>query len=134
MAGANMFVVYTNADGGNVTLSPRIGRGHRMPKNEGVGGGGQKVRLLEGSGVKDGMMVANVLCECPVSFDIGLLWRGVFEKRGERMMKEEGWDGCATQTFQKKYPGRLVSFADPGFFSCRRKLRLLGRRLDGFQR
>ncbi|GAO14667.1 uncharacterized protein UV8b_05263 [Ustilaginoidea virens] len=57
MAGADMFVVY--ADGrGNVTLSTRQGRGHVAPTYAAK----QGVELLEGSGVLDGTMVANVRC------------------------------------------------------------------------
>ena len=57
MAGANIFVIY--ADGhGNVTLSPRHGAGHFEPEHDTTA----NVTLLEGSGVSQGRMVANVLC------------------------------------------------------------------------
>jgi len=57
MAGSNIFVIY--ADGqGNVTLSPRHGVGHFEPEHD----RSANVTLLEGSGVSNGRMVANVLC------------------------------------------------------------------------
>jgi hypothetical protein len=58
MAGANIFVMYTAGDG-NVTISPRLGTGFVMPKFN----SDAKVTLLEGSGVMNGKMVANVRCE-----------------------------------------------------------------------
>ena len=59
MSGSNMFVVYTSADGKNVTLSPRSSSGYDMPTlNSDV-----QVELLEGSGVSNGIMTANVKCE-----------------------------------------------------------------------
>ena len=57
MAGAQIFVVYTSGNG-NVTISPRLGTGHREP---GFNSDAQ-VTLLEGSGVSNGKMVANVKC------------------------------------------------------------------------
>lgn len=59
MAGANIFVMYTSADGRNVTLSPRSGTGHVMPRYNAAA----QVALLDGSGVRDGVMVANVRCD-----------------------------------------------------------------------
>lgn len=60
MAGAQMFVVYTDARG-NVTVSPRLGRGHVMPTYS--EGEGANVTLLEGSGVRDEKMIANLRCD-----------------------------------------------------------------------
>ncbi|KAL5387829.1 hypothetical protein DPSP01_003227 [Paraphaeosphaeria sporulosa] len=57
MSGANIFVVYT-AGNGNVTISPRLGTGHSMPQFN----SDAQVALLEGSGVSNGKMVANVRC------------------------------------------------------------------------
>jgi hypothetical protein len=58
MSGSNMFVVYTSADGNNVTISPRTASGYSEPElNSDV-----QVTLLEGSGVVDGKMIANVRC------------------------------------------------------------------------
>jgi len=59
MAGANIFVVYTSAGGNNVTLSPRLATGYTPPSFN----GDAEVTLLEGSGVSDGKMVANVRCK-----------------------------------------------------------------------
>lgn len=59
MAGANIFVVYTSADGNNVTLSPRLASGYVPPSFN----GDAEVTLLEGSGVSDGKMIANVRCK-----------------------------------------------------------------------
>lgn len=60
MSGSNIFVVYTSSGGSNVTLSPRTGSGHTMPNFN----GDAQVELLEGSGVSNGVMTANVKCRC----------------------------------------------------------------------
>ncbi|KAK5174806.1 uncharacterized protein LTR77_001889 [Saxophila tyrrhenica] len=57
MAGSNIFVVYTDGKD-NVTLSPRRGTGHVEPEHD----RSANVTLLEGSGISNGRMVANVLC------------------------------------------------------------------------
>lgn len=60
MAGASIFVMYSDGNG-NVTISARDGgQGHVEPSVD--GGLSQRVKLLEGSGVVGGRMVANVLC------------------------------------------------------------------------
>lgn len=59
MAGSNIFVVYTSADGSNVTLSPRSASSYVMPTFNSAA----QVELLEGSGVSNGVMTANVKCE-----------------------------------------------------------------------
>lgn len=47
------------ADGtGNVTVSPRLGKGEIMPLFYSK----PQVELLEGSGIVNGMMIANVKC------------------------------------------------------------------------
>lgn len=58
MSNANMFVVYSSADGQNVTLSPRAASGHTMPTHH----ENAEVVLLEGSGIVDGRIIANVRC------------------------------------------------------------------------
>lgn len=58
MAGANIMVIYADQSGTNVTLSPRLGLGHFMPNYN----PDAKVTLLDGSGIKDGVMTANVRC------------------------------------------------------------------------
>lgn len=59
MSGANYFVIYTSADGKNVTLSPRRGSGHNTPSFNSAA----QVSLLAGSGISNGVMVANIKCE-----------------------------------------------------------------------
>ncbi|GAM89121.1 hypothetical protein ANO11243_071560 [Dothideomycetidae sp. 11243] len=69
MAGANMFVMYQNADGSNVTVSPRAGTGEVMPLHDTYA----QITLLEGSGISDGMMVANIRCDNCTSWSGGSL-------------------------------------------------------------
>ncbi|KAK3702182.1 hypothetical protein LTR37_015014 [Vermiconidia calcicola] len=57
MAGSNIFVIYSDGSG-NVTLSARRGEGHFEPEHD----TSANVSLLEGSGISNGRMVANVLC------------------------------------------------------------------------
>lgn len=58
MRGSNIFVMYTSADGQNVTVSPRLGTGYQMPQYTSE----TQLEVLEGSGVSNGMMTANVRC------------------------------------------------------------------------
>lgn len=58
MSGSNIFVLYQDASGTNVTLSPRLGTGHQQPNYNSAA----DVTLLAGSGVSNGMMTANVRC------------------------------------------------------------------------
>ena len=58
MSNANMFLMYSSANGQNVTLSPRTTSGHVMPTHDNAA----DVSLLEGSGISNGRMVANVRC------------------------------------------------------------------------
>lgn len=58
MTGSNIFVVYTSTDGKNVTLSPRLGTGHSEPQFNSKA----EVSLLDGSGISNGKMIANVKC------------------------------------------------------------------------
>jgi hypothetical protein len=57
MAGSNMFIMYA-ASANNVTLSPRSGRGHFPP---GYNPNAQ-IELLDGIGISNGYMTANVRC------------------------------------------------------------------------
>ncbi|KAF3394136.1 hypothetical protein F1880_004660 [Penicillium rolfsii] len=57
MHGSNMFVVYTSGD--NVTISPRAGTGHYQPLYDKH----LQVSLINGSGVQDGVITANVRCD-----------------------------------------------------------------------
>jgi hypothetical protein len=59
MANSNIFVVYTSADGNNVTLSPRTTGSYQAPSSNDAA----QVTLLEGSGVANGVMTANVRCK-----------------------------------------------------------------------
>lgn len=69
MVGANIFVVYAAANGENVTLSPRLATAYAEPQfNQRA-----QVSLLNGSGISNGMMTANVRCEyTSKSADVGL--------------------------------------------------------------
>ncbi|PQE22204.1 hypothetical protein CJF32_00004588 [Rutstroemia sp. NJR-2017a WRK4] len=58
MTGSNIFFVYANAAGTNVTLAPRLGVGEKQPSMNAT----SKVTLLAGSGISKGQMVANVRC------------------------------------------------------------------------
>ncbi|KAF2209519.1 hypothetical protein CERZMDRAFT_113850 [Cercospora zeae-maydis SCOH1-5] len=57
MAGGHIFVLYPNAAGTNVTISPRLGVGHVEPQFNAV-----NMELLEGSGIANGVMTANIRC------------------------------------------------------------------------
>ena len=69
MAGSNIFVMYTSADGTNVTVSPRLGKGHYMPLHDEEA----QITLLEGSGVSNGIMTANVQCSNCQSWEGGTM-------------------------------------------------------------
>ncbi|ESZ99321.1 hypothetical protein SBOR_0283 [Sclerotinia borealis F-4128] len=58
MRGSNIFVIYADAAGTNVTLSSRHGVGHLEP-NPDISA---QVTLLDGSGISNGQMVANIKC------------------------------------------------------------------------
>ncbi|KAK5723141.1 hypothetical protein LTR17_013936 [Elasticomyces elasticus] len=58
MSGANIFIMYTSADGTNVTVSPRLGVGNQQPQQDTTA----QISVLEGSGVQNGVMTANVRC------------------------------------------------------------------------
>ncbi|KAK6346074.1 hypothetical protein TWF730_010406 [Orbilia blumenaviensis] len=58
MVGAHIFVVYTDGSG-NVTVSPRVAQGYFEPQFS----SDPRITLLDGSGVVDGSIVANVRCD-----------------------------------------------------------------------
>lgn len=58
MNNANMFLMHSSADGSNITLSARNSSGHIMPTHNDAA----DVVLLEGSGISNGRMIANVKC------------------------------------------------------------------------
>lgn len=66
MANSNMFIVYTSGSGNNVTLSPRSTTSHQAPSPNDAA----QVTLLEGSGVSNGVMTANVRCKSQIHNDI----------------------------------------------------------------
>jgi len=59
MSNANMFLMYSSADGNNITLSARTTTGHNMPTHNDAA----QYTLLEGSGISNGKMTANVRCD-----------------------------------------------------------------------
>jgi len=59
MSNANMFLMYSSADGNNITLSARTTTGHNMPTHDDTA----RYTLLDGSGVSNGKMTANVRCD-----------------------------------------------------------------------
>lgn len=67
MDGSQMFVIYGNAAGTNVTLSPRSGSGHNEPSADPA----SDAYLLAGSGIKDGKMTANIFCKSCSSWNGG---------------------------------------------------------------
>jgi hypothetical protein len=69
MSGAQIFVIYTDSSGSNVTLSPRLGTGHVMPNYNSAA----QVTLLDGSGVSNGQMTANIKCSSCSSWSGGTM-------------------------------------------------------------
>lgn len=60
MTNSNLFIIYADDTGTNVTLSPRLGVGEIEPNFN----PNAQVSLLEGSGIANGKMTANVRCMC----------------------------------------------------------------------
>lgn len=58
MQNANIFIIYPDASGTNVTLSARLGLGTTEPQYNSKA----QVSLLEGSGISNGKMTANFRC------------------------------------------------------------------------
>ncbi|KAF7907710.1 uncharacterized protein EAF01_005296 [Botrytis porri] len=58
MRGANIFVMYADSTGNNVTLSPRLGVGNVEPNSD----TSAQVTLLDGSGIINGQMIAKFRC------------------------------------------------------------------------
>ncbi|OAP64045.1 hypothetical protein AYL99_00017 [Fonsecaea erecta] len=67
MAGALIFVTYASQSGNNVTVSPRLGKGHVMPQHT----SDVQVDVLSGSGIIDGSFVVNAKCSNCRSWDGG---------------------------------------------------------------
>jgi hypothetical protein len=62
-------MIYLNAAGDNVTLSPRLGTGNRQPQSDTT----TAVTLLGGSGVSNGVMTANIRCNTHIFYHISWL-------------------------------------------------------------
>ena len=58
MKDANIFMIYADETGKNVTLSGRSGVGNKDPVYPSTA----QISLLDGSGIADGKMTANVRC------------------------------------------------------------------------
>lgn len=58
MRNSNIFIVYADATGSNITLSPRLGVQEVEPQFNSKA----QVSLLEGSGIANGKITANVRC------------------------------------------------------------------------
>jgi hypothetical protein len=67
MQGANIFVVYASSDGTNVTVSPRLGVEHVMPLHN----SGAQLSVLDGSGISNGIMTANIRCDSCITWPGG---------------------------------------------------------------
>ncbi|MCJ1386144.1 hypothetical protein MMC17_009270 [Xylographa soralifera] len=67
MKGANIFIIYSDSDGQNITLSPRLGAGNFQPDYNSAA----QVSLLEGSGIANGLMTANIRCASCASWNGG---------------------------------------------------------------
>jgi hypothetical protein len=65
MSGSEMFVIYQDRSG-NITLSTRKGHGHNTPPYSKMSG----VKLLEGSGIVNDTMIANIQCGNCNSMDL----------------------------------------------------------------
>ena len=61
MRGSNIFIIYADETGKNVTLSPRLGQGNNQPNYD--SSTAAQVSLLDGSGIANGLMTANVRCK-----------------------------------------------------------------------
>ncbi|BCS26977.1 cytochrome and DOMON domain-containing protein [Aspergillus puulaauensis] len=66
MQGANIFIVY--GSGNNVTVSPRLGKQEHV---EPLYNPQARISVLDGSGIHDGVMTANIRCESCVSWPGG---------------------------------------------------------------
>ena len=64
MKGANMFVIYADSSGSNITLSSRLGFGHFEPEYTET----TQVSLLEGTGIDGDTMTANIRCKPVLHF------------------------------------------------------------------
>ncbi|KAL1968577.1 hypothetical protein VTN77DRAFT_1787 [Rasamsonia byssochlamydoides] len=66
MLDSNMLVIYASSNN-NITLSPRLGSGHTQP----LFNPDAQVSLLDGSGISNGIMTANIRCDSFLSWSGG---------------------------------------------------------------
>ncbi|KAI9927302.1 hypothetical protein ASPWEDRAFT_177763 [Aspergillus wentii DTO 134E9] len=69
MAGANIFVVYSSSSSDKVTISPRLAKSHIEPEYN----PDARISLLQGSGIQNGVMTANVRCDTCIQWNGGSL-------------------------------------------------------------
>ncbi|KUL89729.1 hypothetical protein ZTR_00411 [Talaromyces verruculosus] len=67
MQGSNIFLVYGNGNGNNVTVSPRLGGAHVEP----LYNSNAQVTLLDGSGISNGTVTANIRCDSCITWSSG---------------------------------------------------------------
>lgn len=67
MQGANIFIAYASSDGNNVTVSPRLGMEHVMPLYNSKA----QLSVLNGSGISNGVMTANIRCDSCITWPGG---------------------------------------------------------------
>jgi hypothetical protein len=67
MKDSNMFIVYASRENENVTVSPRMGKGHFLP----LYNPDANISVLDGSGIYNGAMTANIRCDSCLSWEGG---------------------------------------------------------------
>ncbi|GAM33795.1 integral membrane protein [Talaromyces pinophilus] len=67
MQGSNIFLVYGNGNGNNVTVSPRLGGAYVEPLYNSKA----QVTLLDGSGISNGTVTANIRCDNCITWSGG---------------------------------------------------------------
>lgn len=118
MQGSDMFVVYAAADA-NVTLSTRAGTGHNMPQYAPR----SDVRIVEGSGVRDGLMTANIRCSGCDNLDLGSAtpWIAAWSRGNrlgsgspaERISKHDGYDSFSVDLVKAAVSADRNPFTGP---------------------
>ncbi|CEL11067.1 hypothetical protein ASPCAL14174 [Aspergillus calidoustus] len=101
MAGADMFVLYA-ASSQNVTFSPRSGTGHVPPQYNPQA----DVSLLNGSGIEDGVMTANVRCDS-CNYSPSSSW--IFAYKGGRPLNSDSLE--ADIGFHDDFGGTTVDLS-----------------------
>jgi len=121
MSQSNMFIIYTSANGNNVTLSPRTTTGHNPPTFN----SNTQVELLAGSGVSNGVMTANIKCSNCNSWNGGTMdftagtgkWIYAYQSSGgpkntddtNAQIQEHSRDGTFTWNFANAKGGSDVN-------------------------